>query len=70
MCKWLNKTPIYKLINFYFFKLSEKFVKKRTLQNLFLKEKIILVKTHELQIKNVHTAVCIVLTLKWQYIIV
>ena len=28
-CTWLNKTTIYKLINFYFFKLSENLLKNR-----------------------------------------
>ena len=35
---WIQ-TPIYKLINFNLFNLSEKFVEKQKLQNRFLKER-------------------------------
>ena len=35
-CKWLNRTPIYKLINFYFFELSEIFAEKQKFPSLYL----------------------------------
>ena len=39
MCEWLNKTPIYKFDKFYFFNLSEKFVKKKEIKKSFLTRK-------------------------------
>ena len=38
-CKWLNKNPVYKLINFYFFKLSENFPCKQSIKKSSIYQK-------------------------------
>ena len=35
ICEWLNKIPIYKLINSFFFQLNEKFVEKTEVTKSF-----------------------------------